>query len=290
MPWSELWRSWLEPGSPLAELVSWGPALVRAGVTIVVGVVAALVARWVVRRVVRRSGLDVLAERVGLVRLLYAINVRSSLERLLSNLAGLAVLLITAMAVAEGLHLPGVAEGFSAVVEFLPRFVTAAVLAGTGFLVADIVARLVEGVSRRRPDWVSPKLARNLVYYTVAAVFLTTAVQHLGLDTDLVDGLILLVAGIGLASVGLSFALGSRVVVQQLLVRQYAPYIARPGDRVRIGDVEGMLLRYDAISFVLRDDGGQLRVFPCASLLQEQGIVVVPAPTGTPAGVDEESA
>lgn len=277
----ELWE-WVGAESHvMATIAQWAPLAAGLLLTAIVGLLAALFSRWLVRVLVRRTGFDVLAERLGVVRLLYAVNIKAGVDTVLGNIAGIAVLLVTAMVMAESVSLPGVAEGFAALVEFLPRFVTAAVVAGAGFLAADLGAHLAERLSTQRKDWVAPRLARNLVYYIVLAVFLTTSVQHLGLDTDLVDGLILLCAGIGLASVGLAFALGSRSVVHGLLVRQYVPFVVRPGDRVRIGEVSGVLVRYDAITLLLKDDHGNQHVFPCGALLREEGVEVRPVPTGS---------
>ncbi|MBX2803388.1 MAG: hypothetical protein KTR31_37250 [Myxococcales bacterium] len=258
----------------IEELSAWAPTLVRLLATALLGVLLALVGRWLVRTLVRRTGLDALAERLGVVRLLYSVQIKTGVDRVLGDLTGLTILLATAVLMAESVSLPGIAEGFSAILEFLPRFVTAMMLCLAGFLAADVTSRVVGTVLGSRSDLVSPALAQNVAYYTIVAVFVTTAVQHLGLDTDLVDGLILLVAGIGLSSLGLSFALGSRSVVRQLLVRQYAPFVARPGDQVRIGEVSGTLLRYDAITLVVKDDEGRKHVLPCDVLLREQGIVV----------------
>lgn len=263
----------------VAVLAGWLPVGALALASLVGGTLLALLARRLVRATVRKTGLDAFAERLGIVRLLYAVNLRSGVDVMLGNLAAIATLLVTAMVVAETVGLPGIADGLASVVEFLPRFVAAGVVALVGFVGADLASRLAEGFGRRREDLIAPRFAASVVYYVVLTVALATAVQHLGLNTALVDGLILLVCGAFLASVGLSLALGTRDMVRDVLARQYLREAIQPGDRVEVGDVEGTVVRYDSVTVVLRKEDGSLHLLPCSALLSAHGVQVFPADT-----------
>jgi len=256
----------------LMHVVDLAPGLLGALLILSGGVVVAWLARRAVTAAVRRSGLESFAERHGVVKVLYALRLRSSLPELLGQGVGLAILLVTAMSVAETLGLPGVADGFATVVEFLPRLVAAGIVALAGFVAADIASRVAEGMASRREDLIAPTLLGSALYYLVLAVFLTTAVQHLGLDIDLVDRLLVALVGIAVGSAGLSLALGSQGLVRDVLARQYARHLFQPGDVVTVGESTGTVVRFDAVTVTLRAEDGSLTVLPCHVLLADEGV------------------
>jgi small-conductance mechanosensitive channel len=268
---------WLGAGQHALEVaVGLAPSLLGALALSVVGLVVAWVARRATVAGVRRSGLEGFAERHGVVQLLYGMRIRSGLALLLGNLVATAVLLVTGMSVAETVGLPGVAEGISTVVEFLPRVVAASVVAAVGFAVADLVRRFTDGVAGRRDDLVAPGLPGTVLYYLVLAVFFTTAVQQLGLDTGLVDTLLVLVVGVAAGSAGLSLALGSRYVVEDVLARQYLQQVVRVGDEVEAGDVRGVVVGYDSLTVSVRSADGSLHLLRCRHVLDGGGVRILP--------------
>lgn len=258
----------------LAQLLAMAPSAILALVTLFLGAIAAVLAGRFVRGLLQRTGVEALAERLGVAKLLYAANIKLGFAHLAGRVTALAIALVALMMAAETVGLPGVAEGVAAVVEFLPKVVAAGVVALAGFVAADFASRLAEGFGRQRDDLVSPRLAANLVYYLLLAVFLTTAVQHLGLDTGLVDALIIVVTGVSMAGAALAVALGARGVVRDVLAAQYAKAQFPPGDHVVVGALSGTVVRYDAITVTIRTDDGAECVMPCSSLFPAEGVVV----------------
>jgi len=255
----------------LVHLVDLAPVAGSVLLLVVAGLVASWLARRLVVLLVRRTGLEAIAETVGLVRVLYALQIRSSITEVLARLSVLAIWLTVAMSMADVAGLPGIAEGFAAVVEFLPKVLTATVIMAVGLASADLARRVMEGIALKRPELAAPGVLASGAYYTVVAVFGSTAVQHVGIQTDIVDQLLLLVVGVVAATLGLSMALGGRKVVDNAIARHYGQQLARPGDGVTLGDLHGIVIRYDALTFTLRDGQGNDHVLPCTLLLSEAG-------------------
>jgi len=264
----------------LAHLVDFAPVAGSVLLLLAAGVVLSWLAQRAAVLLVRRTGLETIAEKVGVVRVLYALQIQSSLTDVLSRLAVVAVWLIVAMSAADVMGLPGIAEGFAAVVEFLPKLLTAMVILAIGLAAADLARRVMEGVAQRRPELAAPGALSTLVYYTVIAVFTSTAVQHVGIRTDILDKLLLLLVGIGAGTLGLSLALGGRLVVSNAIARHYGRQLARPGDAVKVGDLRGVVLRYDALTVCIRDADRNDHILPCSALLQADGFQVERIPTG----------
>jgi len=93
--------------------------------------------------------------------------------------------------------------------------------------------------------------------------------------TATLQRLILLTAAAAMFSAGLGFALGARSVFLNLVARHYVQRSIRPGDRIALGEMEGVAVRYGPVSLWVRSARGTYLV-PCSHLL-ESVVLVEPA-------------
>ena len=262
-------RETLQPMERLLDqLVSLAPRAALVLGVLLAGIVVSALARRVMRWGVARSGLETLAERVGVAKVLYGIGYRHGLAPLLGQVAWFAGLLFTVAAVAEVLGLPAVARGTGVIMAFLPRALAAGGVLLGGVLLARFLKGLVERFGGERDDVESPRFVGLLTYYTVVTVAAIMAVHQVGLDTGLVDAIVKISLAAAVASLGVAFALSSRQAFQNLIARYYFERIARPGDRLQMGDSEGLLVRYTALAAIVRTDRGE-RVIPCKLLFDQ---------------------
>lgn len=259
----------------LAIVVGALPSVGLAVLVLFVGLAVSVIVRGAATTAASRLGLDALAERFGVARLLYGLQIRGGVGAVLANLLTVVIALVTISMAAEIVGLPGVAEGVGAVLEFLPRLVSAGVVALFGFAAAEVASRVAEGLGRRRRDIVAPKFAANIAYYLVLAVVSTTAVQHLGMETDLIDTLIAVVTAAVLGSMALSFAWASRLLLQDVLARPYVLHQLEKGAVLRVGSVMGTVEATNTLTIVLRTEAGDLHVLPYRRLLGEEGFTMV---------------
>jgi small-conductance mechanosensitive channel len=233
---------------------------------VVGGLILSAIARRTARWAIEKSGLDALAERAGAARLLYAIGVRKGVSHLVGGLVWAAGLLATGAAAAEVLGLDAVSEGAAALIAFLPRLAAAGLVLGVGAGVAGLVRRAAIGFSQRRGDVDHPELLGNLAYYGVMTLAVIVASGQAGLETALVETLVVVLAAITAAAIALAFALGSRHSFHNLVAGHFLSRLARPGDTIRVGDIEGVVIRYFGVCVVLKTANGEVAV-PCKVLL-----------------------
>jgi len=255
----------------LTGLLDWvkqvGPTLLAAVAIAIVGFVVAAIARRVTAWAVRKTGLEVLAERVGAPRWLYAVGIKRSVPDTLGQVVWLVTLLVTVSAVFEKLGLRGVADGVSTLVGFVPQLITGALIALAGIYAAEVARNLVARVSAKRMDPETADLLGRAAQGLIIATALTMAADQIGLPTQLINATLLLSIGAVAAGIALAFALGARGVVEHLVARHYLQRMYRPGDRLELSDRSGELVRFGAVSAVLKTDDGEL-VIPCAALLE----------------------
>jgi hypothetical protein len=232
------------------------------------GLIASAVARRMARWAIEKTGLDALAERAGAARLLYAIGVRKGVSHLVGSLVYAAGLLATAAAAADILGLEAISVGAAALIAFLPRLAAAGFVLGVGAGLAGLVRRAAIGFAQRRGDVDHPELLGNLAYYGVMTLAVIVASGQAGLETALVETLLVVIAAITAAAIALAFALGSRHSFHNLVAGHFFSRLARPGDTIRVGDLEGVVIRYFGVCVVLKTKDGEVAV-PCKVLLEQ---------------------
>lgn len=232
------------------------------------GLIASALARRAARWAIEKSGLDALAERAGAARLLYAIGIRKGVAHVAGALVWIAGLLATSAAAADILGLDAISDGVSALIAFLPRLAAAGLVLGVGAGVAGLVRRAAIGFSQRRGDVDHPELLGNLAYYGVMTLAVVVASDQAGLETSLLETLLVVIAGTTAAAIALAFALGSRHSFHNVVAGHFFSRLARPGDTVRVGDIEGVVVRYFGVCVVIKTADGEVAV-PCKVLLEQ---------------------
>ncbi len=250
---------------------SLAPTALLALSVLVLGLFAIVIGRSLTASLVRKIGLEALAERFGISRILYALNIQTGLAQVCGNVVAVGLTLVTGMALAEIVGLPGVAEGIASVVEYIPRLVTAFVVIAFGFAMADIARRLATGALGARDDLIAPGLVADTLYYLILAVFLTSGLTHLGLPTQLVDLLITVTFTVTLTTAGLAIALGSRQVVQNAILRGYAQANFDVGDALVAAEHSGTIVQFGTISLTLHCEDGTDVVLPYTALFERSG-------------------
>ena len=250
----------------LVGLADHAPTLVAAVLVLLVGMSLAWVGARLTRYLVRRSGLEAVAERAGVARVLYSLGLRQGIATILSRAVWWGGVLVTAAVVAETVGLPGLADGIGTVIEFLPRLVAASVVGLAGLVGAEFLRGLVHRVASLLDDLDSAKFPATAVYYAVLAVTATLAAEHLGLQTDLVSQLLLVAIGGLVFAFGLAFALGSRDLFREVVSCHYARRLYRAGDEVEVHGVSGVVVGFGPVTVTLRTDEGEV-VLPCSALV-----------------------
>ena len=232
------------------------------------GIIVSAILRRVVRWAVDRSGLDGLAEKAGAARLLYSLGIRKGVSHLMGQLVWYMGLLVTAAAAADILNLTIVGDGVAVIVGFLPRLLAAVFILGGGAALAGLLRKLATGVGRSRGDVEQPEVLGNLAYYGVMTLAVVVAAGQAGIETDLIETLLVTLASITCAAIAMAFALGSRHSFHNLVAGQFMRRLARPGDSITLDGVEGTVIRYFGVSVILRTAKGEVAV-PCKRLLDE---------------------
>lgn len=182
------------------------------------------------------------------------------------------VMFIALTLAAEAIGLSIVAIWTQSIAEYAPRVVLALAIVLAGLIAGRIAGDLTARLARR----VSPKQAARIasvVSWTVYVLAALVAASQVGFDVSFITTIMLVVLAATLGGMALAFGLGARGIVTDILAIHYADQAYRPGQRVRIGEIEGRVVRTTATSVLLDTAAGETtvpgRLFsatPCVAL------------------------
>jgi len=244
--------TWLER---VASATGLAQSTIVAVVTLVLGGLLAKLLGGATRRLLRRGA-----------RLMHGVYPRGatppSTERI-EEAAGTAVywlvIVFAVMAATETLGLPVVTTWLSGVASFLPRVAAAVFIVALGTVAARLSRHLIAraAASAKLPS--GERLARLGEVVILVGTGLV-AVDELGIEISFLKTALLIVVGTALGGAALSFALGGRDLVANILSAYYVHKLYAVGQTVRIGDAEGRILRITETFVVLECAEGSIAV------------------------------
>ena len=145
-----------------------------------------------------------------------------------------------------------------------PRLITAAIVFGIFFIVAQVGQRIIAFAAPRvRADTGAVLLLSRIYYYSVLVFGLITALGTAGLNVSA------LVAGLGLTGFAFGFALKDVLsnLVSGLMLLVYRPF--KIGDQIEMGAYEGTIKTIRMRDTIVRGYDGRMIVIPNTKLITE---------------------
>ncbi|MBI2404465.1 MAG: mechanosensitive ion channel [Gemmatimonadetes bacterium] len=184
--------------------------------------------------------------------------------------------LIFLAAVAAAFDILGLAV-VSRVGERLSAFVPAALTGLAIVLVGLVAASLAGGVAAAGAASAGVRYAGAVgraAQIVVLALALLLGLQQIGIHGEVIAGLLAAILAVALAGAALAFGLGARVAVSNIVAAYYVTQMYRVGQTVRVGEIEGRILRATSTALILDTKDGQVHV--PAGLFSEQPSILVP--------------
>jgi len=239
------------------QLVQYLPNVIGAVALVLGGWLLARLARYWVARLVR--GLDRLVERWRVDGALRRVGVDRPVSDALGGLVFWTVLLFFVTAATEALGLPALTAWLTGVAYFVPRIVAAVLVLVAGLLAANFTRDVLTSATASAGLTYGPALgqiARAIILLVTALI----AVNELGLDVTVITVILAVVLGAVLGAAALAFGLGARTAVSNIIGSHYLRQIARIGQTVRLGTVEGPIVAITATAVIIDATDGRVIV------------------------------
>ena len=183
------------------------------------------------------------------------------------------VLLFFLTAATETLGLPVLSAWLSGFVTYLPRLLAAVLILFAGLLGGHFLRNLILSGTTSAEVAYGAALAR-LGQMSVVVVSALVAVDQAGLNVSFLTSILLLFLGSGLLAGVLTFALGARTTVANILACHYLQKTYKVGHRVRVRGFQGEIVEITATAVVLEAEEGRVAV-PASAFGEETTVLLV---------------
>ena len=250
-PWFERVGAW---GTEWIESTGLPRDVVLFVVTVLVGFFTALVARRIARRLTIQGA-----------RLIFKLSQEHSPPDVTRSAKAVGaavywlVLLLTIMAATDILGLPVVSTWFAQVASYLPRVVASIFILVLGIVVAKVMRKVAAGAARSANLPAFERIGHAAEVSILIAVVLV-AVEQLGIEISLLTTVVLIVLAAVFTGGALAFGLGGRAWVANVLSAHYVGRLYQVGQTIRVGRVEGKILRFTDTAVILESRDGETAV------------------------------
>jgi len=166
------------------------------------------------------------------------------------------VLLFFVLAAAEVLDLKVISGLLAGVTAYLPSLIAGLLILFIGLWFAEVTRAVLKRTSRNvgiEQGDILGRLGQTLVLLIVFSI----AAGQIGIDNTLLVALVVTLFAVMLGAIALAFSFGAKTTIENLLAAQSVAQTYNAGDVIRIGDIEGRVLRITRTGLVLETGEGQ---------------------------------
>jgi hypothetical protein len=222
-------------------------------------------------RVLHLIGVDRLLGGTGVLTLLKKIGSHKTISQIVGLLGFWLVFLLFLISATEALSLALLSETLTGLVHYLPKIGMATLILVLGLLATNFLRDLIS-VACDSSGIRQGTIIAQTVYIAATLLVLVTAINELGIDTSLLNQIIvILIAGL-IAGAALSFGIGSRSAVKNLIAAHYIQPIVRIGEKIQVGAYNGTVTAITPMVVVLDTAKGRV-VIPAAQFTEVTSIL-----------------
>ena len=239
------------------DLVAFLPRLMGALVVLLAGLALAWLLRFLSRRLI--ESLDRLVPGGRLQRSFGHFGAQRPASEVVSQVFFWLVVLLFFSLATEALGLPVLTAWFKGIARYLPKFFSAVLVVFAGLIGGYFLRNLVVTAATSAGVGYAGTLGR-LVQTVVVLIGLLVAVEQVGLNIAFVTDGLLVVLGVLMLGGALSFALGARTTVANILAAHYLQKTYKVGHRVEIGELQGEIVQISPTAVILETATGRATV------------------------------
>lgn len=266
----------MENQNTILELQEWTATLTesvkRVAIQIldflpsILGALVLLLAGWAVARLLRYTT-EKITEKT-LLRLAHSrpLDTRikqpqsySAAPRIASRIVFWVVMLFFILAAAEVLDLKVISGLLGGITAYLPRLLAGLLILFIGLWFGEASRAVITRSSNRAGIEHGETLGR-LSQALVLLIVFTIAAGQVGIDNTVLIALVATVCGMLLAALALAFAIGAGTTIANMLAAQTIAQTYHTGDLVRIGELQGKIVRITRTGLILETAEGQALV------------------------------
>lgn len=243
----------------LEMLIVYLPKAIGALIILVIGLIVGRLIAAAATRVLGLMGTDLVSTGFGISALLQQMGIKKPPSQVLGSVTFWVIFLLFLIAAMHTLGLATLSEALKALASYLPSLALAILIAVAGLIVANLIRDLITSAARSA-NIPQAQILAQVAYVVILFLAIVMGITELGVNTALLNGVILLVMAGIVGAAALSFGLGGR----QAMANFISAYTLRPylqvGRRVQVGSLAGTVVALTPMAVILETQEGRVRV------------------------------
>ena len=226
---------------------------------------------YVVKKALNKTKIDEWSKKLSKTEIFGNTTINIVLTNVILSVLKWLLLLIFILIGADVFDLNMVSEGIGSFIAYLPRLLTSLLIFIGGIYVGTLSKRAIHSMFKSL-DLTGGNLVANIAFYLIVVFISIAALDQAGIDTSILKSNLTLIIGSILLSFTIAFGLGSRDVIKRLLFGYYSRKNFEIGERIKVKEIEGVIISIDNICIVVLTADGKV-VLPIKEIVDE--IVIV---------------
>jgi len=169
------------------------------------------------------------------------------------------IIIISILISIQILHLDFLTLWFDRIVGYLPNILVAVIIVFVGIVSGRLLSDLIKSAASRT-GIVNGIWLGSVVKYLTLFVSIVIAVDQLGVDIAFLTNLVIIILASLLFGASLAFGLGAKTAVSNILGSYYVRKSHQLGTRIRLGEVEGTIVKITDYSVSIETKTGLILV------------------------------
>ncbi len=252
---------WLDDlGKLLSEfkdnLILFLPKFIFALLVFFVGYLIARLVQAVIKRFVRNADRFVVNQKIK--RHIQKRDLEQSSIFISRTLYWIIIVLFITLA-SEIMGLPIITTWLSGIVQYLPNIFAAIIIVFVGIIGGRVLADVILSTTTKTGITYGYVLSK-IVQYAILLITILVAIDQIGIDITLLTIILSVVIAVLLFGAALSFGLGAKTSVSNILASYYLHNTYKEGNIVRINNIEGKIIQINSTSVILDTPDGQVSI------------------------------
>jgi hypothetical protein len=241
----------------LSQIIAFVPTIILAILLLGLGYLLGRVVSIATIRFLQLIGFDRLLSRTAVQTLLERSGTKQKVSEILGMIGFWIIFLVFLIKASDTLGLTMVSDALTGLANYIPSIGIAVLILILGLMAANFVRELIT-MTCISAGITHGTMVAQAVYVAVVLLIIVTAIDALGIDTELLNStIVILLAGL-IGGAALSFGLGSRNAVANLIAAHYLSPVVRIGMMVKVGETQGTIVAVTPISVVVETREGRV--------------------------------
>lgn len=227
---------------------------------ILLSFLAAYLISFLIRVFLNMIKLNKWVENTNMIQVLRAVGLEPRTHIVISKLAFWVIFLGLVEAVASASNWVSISGKFREYLFLIPLLLGAVIIIIAGLYLSRFIRNSAHTIlSKASPG--TAMILSNSIFYILMAITLTVALNYMGVDTGIITTNISIILGSVLLAFSLAFVFASRDVLTNILSSSYNKKNFEVGQKVRIDDYEGEIIKITNISVFLKTSS-KIQIIP----------------------------